>query len=201
MARPKGRSNITQADRDKVMAEFETGAGCREIARRLKMDPRSVSKIVREAGGTFDSTPSMKKAQEIYAERRKTLRAKAAELALEAAVEAYEAALSPHTRVEVITAGQNAGTFVEYEMDRPDAQSRRNYLDAGYKGIAASKVVEELDGQTNVDNAKSTLAKMSEGFEEMAKALRAADESSPNEDGDPTGNPADEEATQDTEEP
>lgn len=171
---------ITDEQRDLAISMARTGKGRNEIARVTGISAGSVSKLVHEAGLSFDRA-----ATEVAVKSRKIeLAERRAQLELDYLEDAQRLRRLIWTRTTYRELGSFGGgdtakysAFVEYEQDTPTPSDQLKLMQASTAARKASQDIADAASDQGTEAAKSMLATLGEtlagAWESLLKAESA----------------------------
>jgi hypothetical protein len=166
MALRRDQRPVTDEDRRRVRELREQNLGRNEIARRLNRSPRTISVIAANLNPpvTFDRTATAT-ATEARVIDAKARRAAIAEQLYEVIADDL-AYLKPGQQYDLVEV--SAGTAVEFSPKRLPAQDRRALVQSVSAALTAVARLEAVDGDPNLDAARSMLGTLAVGLNRLA---------------------------------
>lgn len=151
---------LKPAERKRILALHADGMSRNDIARTVKRSSSTVTRIVHEAGGTFDRTAT-KAATEArkadLAEKRALLREKY----LQRADELLEQMTQPCV---VFNFGGKDNTYAERRLDKPPVKDLRDLMQAASTATSAEIRISQADTGQQTERVRSLLTAMADGL-------------------------------------
>lgn len=146
-------AGLTDPERARILELHEQGLARNEIARLVDRSGRTVSRVVAEAGGTFERSAQTEAATKAQQEDNRRMRARLQALLLEDAMRIREQLWEPAV---VYNFGGRDNTYEEHTLDRPDFAGQNAIMRT--VGVAIDKAVKLAEADREKQDAGSVVS-------------------------------------------
>lgn len=149
-----GRPRIPEEEAERIRAAMREGKSCNAIAKEFGRSTHTVSRIARECGHKF-AQMNTERAREIRKGYTAEWRAKAMRKWMKAHDMVHERLYAPTL---VYNFGGRDNDYNEHELDKPDAKTIRDLMQAGHVAMRTIDAIHKADQETTTGKPEALLA-------------------------------------------